>query len=146
MDIERLDIDEFEDVVSTVVVLKDPMTGGSTSATITLAGPEHPMRKRFTLDRARRLRAGFQKTGKIQLGDPEDDEADEVDFLVASTLGWSGLRSAGEELPFSAAAARQLYLNPKRRWLREQVKAALDEKDRFIQRSATNSSPPQSAN
>ena len=54
------------------------------------------------------------------MSDPEDDEADQVDMLVSCTLGWTGAA-----VPFSPQAARALYTDPKRRWLRDQVQAAL---------------------
>ena len=36
-----------------------------------------------------------------------------------------------------AAAARELYTDPQRRWLRTQVLAALNEREAFIKRSET---------
>lgn len=133
-----IDIAQFEDALSADLRVRDPETGAPTDTTITLAGPEHPQRRRITFDRQRRMRAQIQKTGKLQLADPEDDELDETEMLAACTLGWSGLVSNGQPLPFSAEAARALYADAKRRWLRAQVKVALDERELFIKRSATN--------
>lgn len=124
------DLDSYEDVESAEIVIKTP-DGAPTAFIITLAGPEHPVRRRIDFDRQRRLRAGLQKTGQLQLGTPEDDFEDETDQLAACTLGWRG-----GSVEFSAAAARALYDNPKRRWIREQVKAGLAERERFIRRSA----------
>lgn len=132
------DIDAYEDVQAGDIQLKDPATGAPTGATITLAGPEHPARRKIDLDRQRRVRAALQKTGKLQLQDPEEDEADETDLLVACTLGWRGLALAGQELAFSREAAARLYTDPKRRWLRAQVVAALNEREAFIKRSANS--------
>lgn len=134
--VDSFDIDDFEDLSQADVTIKNPVTGAPTGVVITLAGPEHPARKRILFDRQRRLRAGLQKTGRLQLGDPEDDEQDELDMLIAATLGWSGVRRGGADVPCSAQAARDLYADPKRRWLRDQVKTALDEREAFIQRSA----------
>jgi hypothetical protein len=50
---------------------------------------------------------------------------------VACTLGWTG-----SSLPYSAEAARKLYSDPKRRWLCDQVQAALDERELFMRSSA----------
>lgn len=132
------DLASFEDVPSTDYVLKNPATGAPTAVVFSLAGPEHPTRKRAAMARARRMRAALMKTGKVQLGDPEEDEADETDQLVSFTLGWKGVVIGGKEVPFSAAAARDLYGDPKRRWVRDQVKAALEERDAFIRGSAGN--------
>jgi hypothetical protein len=126
-----LDLDAFEDVDRADVRIKDPTTGAPTAMVITLAGPEHPDRKRLVFARQRRLRAVLAKTGKLQVSDPEDDAADQLDMLVACTLGW-----AGASVPFSRDAARKLYGDARRGWLRDQVQAALDERELFTRSSA----------
>lgn len=131
------DIADYEDVTQADITIKDPATGAPTAITFTLAGPEHPKRKKIDMDRQRRMRAQLQKTGKLQFQDPEEDEQDETDSLVACTLGWTGLTLNGHPLVFSADNARQIYTDPKRRWLRAQVVAALAEREAFIKRSAT---------
>lgn len=125
------DFAAFDDVPSGTVRIKDPTTGAPTSMVITLAGPEHPDRKRRLFARQRRMRAALAKTGKLQMSDPEDDEAEELDELVASTLGWEGAA-----VPYSADAARAAYSDGKRRWLRDQVRQALDERELFTRSSA----------
>ncbi len=137
MNPNAFDLDAYEDTTTADVTIKDPATGAPSSAVITLAGPEHPSRKKIDFDRQRRMRAVLQKTGKLQLQDPEEDEADEVDMLVACTLGWSGMNIGGKPLEFSTQASRDLYSDPKRRWLRAQVVTALGEREAFIKRSAT---------
>ena len=131
------DIDQYEDAPTADITLKNPKTGAPLDITMTLAGPEHPVRKQLAFDTQRRLRANWQKTGKLQMQDPVEDEQDETDMLVASTLGWSGIARRGQPLAFSAAAARELYTDPQRRWLRTQVLAALNEREAFIKRSET---------
>lgn len=131
-----LDLSDFQDVAASDVTIKHPTTGAPTQMVITIAGPEHPERKRQAFDRARKMRAQLQKTGKVQLADPVDDEADMTDQLVAFTLGWQGLQRAGQPVPYSTDAARALYTDGKLRWLRDQVVAALDEREAFIKRSA----------
>lgn len=121
----------FEDVPTAEVRVKDPLTGAATAMVVQLAGPEHPDRKRREFARQRKVRALIAKTQKLPVIDPEDSEAEELDDLVACTLGWSGCAT-----PYSAAAARELYADPRRRWLRAQVKAALDERELFTQSSA----------
>jgi hypothetical protein len=133
---ETLDLDAFDDAQSATVILKNPATGAPTAASIDVLGPEHPVRKKIMMDRARKLRSDFQRTGKLSMNDPLDDIDDETDFLVASTTGWTGLTSNGQALAYSADESRRLYTNPKKQWLRAQVKKALDEAERFIQSSA----------
>lgn len=122
----------FEDVPTGTLAIKNPLTGAPTGMVITLAGPEHPDRKRRLFARQRRLRALMAKTGKMPVSDPEEDAAEELDDLVAATLGWSGAA-----LTYSPEAARQLYSDPKRRWLFDQVKQGLDERELFTRSSAT---------
>jgi len=133
---QTLDLDQFEDVQTATVVLKNPATGAPTAATVNIVGPEHPTRKKIQMDRARRLRADFQRTGKLTVSDPLDDIDDETDFLVACVTDWAGLTSGGKALEYNPAAVRALFTDPKRQWIRAQVKKALDEAERFISNSA----------
>lgn len=132
---QTLDLDQFEDVQTATVVLKNPSTGAPTAATIQVVGPEHPLRKQIQMNRARKMRAQFQRTGKLEVSDPLDDIDDETDFLVACVTGWDGLVSGGKPLDYSADAARALFTDPKRQWVRNQAKKALDEAERFITNS-----------
>lgn len=134
--VEPLDLDSFEDMLTSDLAIKNPSTGAPTSAVITVLGPEHPARKKIQFDRARRMRAEFSRSGKLAVRDPVEDIEQQTDYLVGCTLGWSGMTSGGTALAFSADAARALYTNPKRQWLRAQVIAALDEPDRFIHSSS----------
>lgn len=133
-----LSIDDFQTVQTGEMPVRNPETGAPTAARITLAGPEHPLHRRILLDKARRMRASLMKSGKVQLDDPEDDEAAETDLLVICTLGWQGISRDGKPLPFSADEARKLYTDPARRWLRDQVRTALGEAQTFITRSGNN--------
>lgn len=130
---EPFDLEAFEDVDRAEVRVKNPTTGAPTSMVVTLAGPEHSERKRLSFAKQRRMRASLAKTGKIPVNDPEEDEAEELDMLVASTLGWRGA-----SVDFSRDAARKLYGDPKRRWLRDQLLAALNERELFTRACATN--------
>jgi hypothetical protein len=127
------DFTAYEDTDSADVRIKDPKTGAATTMVVQLAGPEHPARKRITLARQRKMRQVLSRTGKLPMSDPEEDEADQVDLLVACTLGWQGAA-----VPFSAKAAADLYNDPKRRWLRDQVQTALDDRELFTRSCARN--------
>ena len=121
----------FEDVPTGELHVKNPLTGAPTGMVITLAGPEHPDRKRRLFARQRRMRAAVAKAGRMVASDPVDDAAEELDDLVANTLGWHTAA-----VPYSADAARALYSDPKRRWLCDQVRQALDERELFMRSSA----------
>lgn len=128
---EPFDITAFEDADSADLRINHPLTGAPTTMVVQIAGPEHPLRRRLVLDRQRRLRAHMAKTGNVHISDPEDDAADDLDLTVACTLGWRGAAQA-----YSPAAARELYADPKRRWLRDQVQAGLQDRALFMRSSA----------
>jgi len=128
---EELDILAFEDADSADLRIKHPVTGAPTAMVVQIAGPEHPLRRRLVLDRQRRLRAHLAKTGNMHISDPEDDAADDLELTVACTLGWRGATQ-----PYTPAAARALYADPKRRWLRDQVQAGLQDRALFMRSSA----------
>ena len=132
-----LDLSTIIDAGSADIALKHPVSGASLGATITVAGPEHPARKAIEFARQRKLRAAIAKSGKLEVTDPADDELDVIDKLAACTLGWSGITDAGAELPYSRDAAARLYAREGLGWLREQVLAGLNERERFITACAT---------
>lgn len=74
---------------------------------LTLLGPDS--------DTYRALyRSQVRKSVELRAAGKEPDAAEEekglIDFLVALTTGWEGmLDKAGEPIPFSAEAARELY-------------------------------------
>ena len=131
--VEVLDLEAFEDVDRAEVRIKNPTTGAPTPMVVVVAGPEHPDRRRMGMARARRLRAPMVKTGKLPMSAPEDAEADRLEELVACTLDWRG-----SSVPYTKDAARRLYADPRRRWLRDQVQAALQERELFTRACARN--------
>jgi hypothetical protein len=133
--ITNLDIDAYEDVPTGRLVLLDPKTQAPTSSYIELASPEHESRKRIDLTRTRQLRNEYSQTGKMPSTDPIDDIEDETTYLVAATLGWN-ITKGGVALEFSADAARKLYTDPKKRWLRAQALTGLRKTELFIKDSA----------
>jgi hypothetical protein len=132
------DLNKISDAPSADVEIKDPETGAPLGVFFTMAGPEHPKRKAIEFARQRKIRASLQKTGKIELNDPEDDEQAASDMLVACTLGWRGRCDAsGAEIPYSPQAASTLFNDDSKGWLRHQLVTAMNERERFIKRSAT---------
>jgi hypothetical protein len=131
--VDQSDDNNFVTTVDASVVIKNAATGAPTAMVVKLAGPEQPERKRRLFARQRRLRAAMVKTGKLPTSDPEDDEIQAVDELVACTLGWENPYSwCGQ---FSPEAARKIYSNPERSWFRQQVQEAIDDLALFTRSS-----------
>jgi hypothetical protein len=133
--VSSLDLDDYEDMQTGELTLVNPKTLAPTTSKITLAGKEHPARKRIDMNRTRKLRASVASTGKLPNNDPIEDYDDETEYLVSVTLGWN-LTKGGAPLQFSADAARQVYTDPKRQWLRQQALAGLQKTELFIASSA----------
>lgn len=128
----------IKSVLSAKVEIKDE-NSAPTGVFFEIAGPTHPKRKSILLANQRRLQHQLQKTGKVTLDDPAEQELQARDNLVSFTLGWSGFTDEkGKDVPFSPEAARELYENDEYSWLVDQLNAALNEKERFMQRSASN--------
>lgn len=72
------------------------------------------------LDRARKRKVST--TGQ--------DERDGVDLLVSRILGWKGLKSGEEDVPFTPETAASILTNPKAFWLRSQLIEALGDPSR----------------
>jgi hypothetical protein len=122
-------------LASAEVSIKD-VDGNPTGVVFEVAGPEHPERKRIQFAQSRKAMARYQKTGKIDLPDPEEAEAMKLEALAAYTLGWKNYTDDdGVPVPFSKAAVTELYRDPEMAWLVAQVDAAIGDKDIFIQRS-----------
>jgi hypothetical protein len=82
--------------------------------------------------------AQANKTGKVELPDPEDAEVDRLKNLANATLSWRGyVNDEGQEVPFSTATALALYQDPEMMWLVDQVDTALGAKDRFTKKVST---------
>lgn len=133
--VASLDIDAYEDVPTGKLFLVDPKTKEPTSTYIELASPEHESRKRIDLARTRKLRAEFSATGKMPSSDPLEDIEDETDYLVASSLSWNVVRG-GVPVEFTPANVRTLYTDPKKQWVRGQVRAGVQKTELFIKDSA----------
>jgi hypothetical protein len=123
-------------VASAKVQIKDP-NGEPTGVVFEMAGPEHPDRKRITYAQSRKFLKSFNKTGRAEMPEPEDAEAQKKENLAAYTLGWSGLVDESDKpVAFSKQAALEMYNDPEMAWLVDQLETALGDKELFITRSA----------
>lgn len=125
------DLDSVEDLFAADYELLHPITGAPTGAFITLAGPEHPQRKRIAMNLMRRLRATAARA-KQALTDPEEDARESVKLLASVTLGWRGIRKNGQEVAYSETEAAELYADAKRQWVVKQLLGAMNDQDLFI--------------
>lgn len=130
---ELFDFRKFEESLEAELEIKHPVTGKGTGWKLRIAGVEHPMRKRRSYDRRREVTAEMARTGRLPVIDPQAADEAELEDLVAFTLGWQG-----GAVEYSPAAVREAFSDPRRRWLRDQVKAGLDERQLFISGSAPN--------
>ena len=122
-------------LASAEVSIKD-VDGNPTGVVFELAGPEHPDRKRIAHKIARKQVRQYNKTGRTELMDPEEMESMKAENLAAYTLGWKGyVDDSGAPVPFSKAAALELYRDPEMAWLVDQLDTALGDKELFIRRS-----------
>lgn len=126
---------DSEDTVDSFDLAIKTAAGETTSLVITLASPVHPQREAWEMAYKDRKRAALARAkGDLKsLGSARDDLGDETEKLATCTLGWSGSKT-----PFSKAAARAIYGDPKRLHIRNQVRAALDDAESFTRRSAAD--------
>jgi hypothetical protein len=129
------DVDSIADIGSADIQLKvngQPLPG----VVVTLAGPEHAVRKKYALDKARRMRKQLARTGKLELDDPVDEQEDETEHLAACVLAWRGIGKAGAPLECTRENVLALLRDPGKGWFRKSIKEAYEDAENFIQRSA----------
>ena len=112
---------------SAEVELKNPKTGDGLGVFITVAGPEHEKRRATLYAAQRKTRKMLAKNKGadpwklLAESDPEEEDEQVTDHLVACTLGWRNLDLNGAPYEFTAANARHLYTDAKFAWVRRQV-------------------------
>lgn len=106
------------------IELLHPVTGDTTGAFISIAGPTNAEVKAETrriLDRTR----GKKSTS-------EQDERDGINLMAARIIGWRGIVKDGEPIPFSKAAAVDLVTE--RQWIRKQLLASFEDQSLFFKK------------
>ena len=111
--------------------LRHPKTGVGLGVIFTLAGPSHDKRIALESARTERAQAAFRKSGTVELLSYEEQQAQRVETVIASVVGWSGV-----DREYSPAAARQWFSDPREAWVVRQLSEALNEQARFINDSA----------
>lgn len=130
--IDSLDLDTVIESTSGEYIVKHPVTGLPTVARILIAGFAHSVRRESVYKYMRLAHAEIASTGRVRVSDPEEDELKQTAFAAACTLGWSNLALGGKQLVYTAEAALPLYTDPRYHWLRDQVTAALDQREIFF--------------
>lgn len=139
-DTKRVGLEALQEADSTEMELRDG-AGEGLRMYITLAGPENEARREHRYNTQRELRRKLSKIKNPTLGrvlaggDPEEEEAHIIDYLVACTLGWRNINVGGTDIAYSKEAARRLYVEwPK---VRRQVRAFLEDEENFWASSPT---------
>ncbi len=132
MDLNELDLAEMADGGADLE-LEHPVTGElldheGKKFIITLAGTDSAAyrNKQRELQSKRIAKMSRKRNNKDFILSDEDTSA----LLAAATIGWSGIMVGGEEIEFSTAAAKKLYLE--RNWIREQVDVFVGDRANFF--------------
>lgn len=128
------DVDSIADIGTAELPLKvngQPLPG----VFVTLAGPEHKIRKAFAMDKARRMRKQLSRTGKIELDDPVEEQEDETQHMASCVLGWRGIARGGKPLECTKENVLALMSDPGKGWFRRAIKEAYEDVENFIKRS-----------
>lgn len=133
------DICDTRDLESAEIQLK--RNGIPLPIFVTMAGPEHPLRKRFVLDKQRKARKALARSGKFEFADPSDEEAEQLDLISRCTLKWrtgdeQGVVLGGERLDCTPGNVIKAISAPERAWLRRSMQDAFDDGEAFISTSA----------
>ncbi len=138
MDLTQLDTRKAANEGRELVIV-DPATGLDTDIKILLAGQDsdifQKLDRKASRERFKRLKQGRQ----LNLT-PEEIEDEQLQMLVACTLGWSDLLENGQPVTFSATEAKRIYRNYP--IIRRQVAAFIGAEANFLSESPTSSPMP----
>lgn len=126
MDLTQINLTEAAEI-GAYLELEHPVTGEKLDAIIHLAGTDSAeYRKKQKEIQSKRI-AKMARGKKSDLTTSDDEECD---LLASCTLGWRGIFNGKEEVKFSQAAAKKLYLETY--WIREQVDAFIGDRANFF--------------
>lgn len=107
---------------SFTVEIVHPVTGEG-GWIIELASPSHAGAQA-------KVRTILDRTSKRKISTTGQDEKDGVELIASRILGWTGLKSGDEEMPYTPETAMAILANPKSFWLRSQILEALGDPSR----------------
>lgn len=142
-----MDLSQFDSTVASddgvLMSLRDPTTGkvlhvsddDDTPVTIKLLGEDSEKFRALAHRRQNtRIRDSVDARGRIRITS-EQIEDDELEVLVACTVGWEGVDVDGEMLEFSLQNVRKLYARFK--WIREQASQFIADRSNYLGNSLT---------
>lgn len=137
MDLKQ--IDQTEDAQAFEFEVINPKDQ-QTLMSLTLAGPTHPARLALKRKYERKLSGNIKRSNDVRralsntmteaLDDDDLKLERQIEELMASTLDWSGLESAGQSAPYDKAMMERWYRA--KLWLRELVSTELNRSENFI--------------
>lgn len=116
--------------------LRHPKTNQPTSAWIHVLGADSDAYQE-RIREFQRQRSEILKRNMRATFDPSDRAAQELDLLVAMTVGWEHIERKGQPIAFSQEEARKLYAQYPT--IREQVDAAIHDRANFLPGNGTSS-------
>lgn len=126
MDLKQINLTEAAEI-GAELDLEHPVTGEKLDAVIHLAGTDS------AAYRNKQKEIQSKRIAKLARGKKADlttSDGEECELLASCTLGWSGILSGEEEVKFSHAAAKKLYLE--NYWIREQVDSFIGDRANFF--------------
>lgn len=110
--------------------------GNDTGVVFVLAGPTHPVRRDADYAQRRKLIAAAKKSGKVEVPDPERQDAESIAYVGRAVLGWRGfIDDAGQPVAYSPDAAVGLLSDPQMKWLLDQIDRELGNAANFTKRA-----------
>lgn len=135
MDIAKFDTRKTADKGHELCIVD--VNGAKTDIVITIRGTDSAAYQAKQREQQRKWRLQLNKNPRRIMQTPEQSEEDALDLIVAATVSWRGIEMGGKELPFSEAAARQLYTDYPA--IREQVEQAMSDRTNFLPSTETTS-------
>lgn len=128
-----MDIDRFNTVTlansGVEIELNDLRTGKGCGAFVRILGSDSTTFQQLKTERGRAISQRLEETGADQITAAEMDNIT-AEMLAGCTIGWRGLESKGEPLPFSFEAAKELYRNYPA--IRDQINRAVGDRTNFL--------------
>ncbi len=77
-----------------------------------------------------KVNAVLDRSKKRKVSTASQDERDGVELIAARVVGWTGLKSGSDDMPYTPETAVAILSNPKSFWLRSQLIEALGDSSR----------------
>jgi len=133
------ELGSIEAVETIEIEIKDPVAEKTgTGWFVTIAGPNHPVHAAKAIERARKLQLAMVLEGRERVIERSlDDQAQaRVEMAISCTVAWRGLMNGQGELACDPSNVRKVLADPKQSWVVDQITEVLNDRARFIRRSA----------